>query len=189
MLLSLQPCSVRVCSSSITIFSLQLDVGLWNLVCYDLRRPFISFDFFVPFYSTFHFWVSHWTFFGNKKLFFKDGGYLLTDIKILYNLLNEMKLAYFNLSWTIYKLRERNREIKLFPMNFLSYLVLKQSVMTRTARICSRTIRIGHFSSRTIEGGAPTQLAEYFVKQLSYERDSTLRVRHYKCTLRFRPAL
>lgn len=41
--------------------------------------------------------------------------------------------------------------------------------MTRTARICSGTIRIGHFSCGTIEGGAPTQLAEYFVKRLSYE--------------------
>lgn len=58
---------------------------------------------------------------------------------------------------------------QLFTVNFLSYLYLKQSVMTRTARICSGTIRIGHFSCGTIEGGTPTQLAEYFVKRLSYE--------------------
>lgn len=52
--------------------------------------------------------------------------------------------------------------------------------MTRTARICSRTIRIGHFSSRTIEGGTPTQLAEYFVKHLSFVRG--LSSQHNKCT-------
>lgn len=52
--------------------------------------------------------------------------------------------------------------------------------MTRTARICSRTIRIGHFSSRTIEGGTPTQLAEYFVKHLSFV--GGLSAQHNKCT-------
>lgn len=50
--------------------------------------------------------------------------------------------------------------------------------MTRTARICSGTIRIGHFSCGTIEGGTPTQLAEYFVKRLSYDSSAE----HNKCT-------
>lgn len=48
--------------------------------------------------------------------------------------------------------------------------------MTRKARICSGTIRIGHFSCGTIEGGTPTQLAEYFVKRL-YKTGAL----HYKC--------
>lgn len=62
-----------------------------------------------------------------------------------------------------------SENFSFFTANFLSYLYLKQSVITRTARICSGTIRIGHFSCGTIEGGTPTQLAEYFVKRLSYE--------------------
>lgn len=63
----------------------------------------------------------------------------------------------------------RGRKKSAFHRIFLSYLFVKQSVMTRTARICSRTIRMGHFSSETIEGGAPTESVEYFVKRLSYE--------------------
>lgn len=54
--------------------------------------------------------------------------------------------------------------------------------MTRTLRICSRTIRINHFSSRTIEGGTPTQLVEYFIKYyLSCEQEYAS-VRYAECT-------